>query len=141
MRGASTWDAVGTRVGSPPHRSWWPALGLMAGVVLIWLAAVLFALRAAALPPGAAGTLFVVFPPGTPSAQAFASIVEAGGRPLRPAFGAWAWIAHADESGFVGRLEAEGALAAFPNAPLGAVLAGCLGIAVEPSEDQVLRQP
>ncbi|MGH6944163.1 MAG: hypothetical protein ACREH6_08095, partial [Geminicoccaceae bacterium] len=98
-------------------------LGLMAGVLLVWLAAVLLALRTAALPPGATGTLFVVFLPGISSADAFASVVDAGGRPLRPAFGAWAWIVHADEAGFVGRLEANGALGAFPNAPLGAVLA------------------
>jgi hypothetical protein len=97
----------------------------MTGVVLVWLALVLLVVRGAALGSDAAGKVFVVFPPGIARAAAFEAIVAAGGEPLRPALGGWSWIAHADDRGFVGRLRAAGALAAFRGAPAGLALAGC----------------
>ena len=108
------------------------AFALMAGVVVLWLAVLVLILRAAALGPDDAGKVLVIFPPGTAPAEAFAAIVTAGGAPLRPALGAWAWIAHADGAGFVGRLETHGALAAFRGAPVGLALAGCFAGAGEP---------
>src|ERR687891_289652 len=88
------------------------ALALMAGVVLLWLAVLTFALRAAALPGEASGTMFVVFVPGISEDQAFASTVAAGGRPVRRALGSFAWIVHGEDEGFVGHLKENGALAA-----------------------------
>jgi hypothetical protein len=101
------------------------ALALMAGVVLLWLAVLTFALRAAALPGEASGTMFVVFSPGISDDQAFASTIGAGGRPVRRAFGNFAWIVHAEDDGFVGHLKENGALVAFRNGPGGIPLAGC----------------
>ena len=89
-------------------------------------------LHAAALGPEGAGKVLVVFAPGTMPADAFASIVTAGGEPIRPALGDWAWIAHSDDEGFVGRLESHGALAAFRGAPAGLSLAGCFAWITEP---------
>ena len=107
------------------------ALALMTGVVVLWLAVLALILRAAALGPEGAGKVLVVFAPGTMPADAFASIVTAGGEPIRPALGDWAWIAHGDDEGFVGRLESHGALAAYRGAPAGLSLAGCFAWVAE----------
>lgn len=117
------------RVGSSGRGT---ALALMLGVVVLWLAVVALIVRAAALAPADAGKVFVIFPPGTAAAEAFAAIVDAGGAPIRPALGDWGWIAHAQAAGFVGRLETGGALAAFRGAPVGLALAGCFGLAADP---------
>ena len=104
---------------------------LMAGVVLGWLAILVLVLRLAALPPVASGKLLVLFAPGS-AAEAFAAIVAAGGAPVRPVLGGLGWIAQADAPGFVARLEANGALAAYPGAPVGLTLAGCFAFATDP---------
>ena len=107
------------------------ALALMMSVVVLWLALLALILRAAALGPQDTGKVLVVFPPGTGSVEAFSAIVTAGGAPVRPALGDWAWIAHDDGDGFVGRLETHGALAAFRGAPAGLALAGCFAWVTE----------
>jgi hypothetical protein len=101
------------------------ALALMAGVVAVWLVLMAVVLRAAALAPEASGKVFVVFAPGVTQEQAFGAIAAAGGAPLRSLMGGLGWIAHDEAAGFVGRLEAGGALAAFSGAPGGLSLAGC----------------
>ncbi len=112
-----------------PQRRGGMALGLIAAAVLVaWIGAVAVTLRAAALAPDEAGKLFVVFAPGTSAADAFASILGAGGAPIRPALGGLGWIAHGVAPGFVGRLEDHGALLAFGGAPAGIPLAGCVGL-------------
>jgi hypothetical protein len=103
----------------------------MAGVVVLWLALLALILRAAALGPEDTGKVLVVFPPGTAAVEAFSAIVGAGGEPVRPALGDWAWIAHDEGDGFVGRLETYGALAAFRGAPVGLSLAGCFAWVTE----------
>lgn len=119
--------------GSGPRRLWGSkggsAILLMVGIALAWFAAVGLALRLAALPPDAAGKLFVVFLPGTSASASFAAIVGAGGAPVRPTLGEWAWVAYGEDAGFVGRLEAAGALIAFRGAPAGIALAGCFAFA------------
>ena len=117
------------------------ALALMAGVVLLWLAVLTFALRAAALPGEASGTMFVVFAPGISEDQAFASTVAAGGRPVRRALGNFAWIVHAEEEGFVGHLRAHGALAAFREGPGGIPLAGCFSFVSEDPAPRLVPLP
>lgn len=109
------------------------ALVLMAAVALVWVAAVVLILRPAVLAPGDAGKLFVVFAPGIDRAAAFRAIVDADGEPIRAILGSWGWVAHGERRGFVGRLEAEGALVAFRNAPGGFPLAGCFAF-VDPDE-------
>ena len=103
----------------------------MFGVGAVWLVVVAVVLRAGALGPDESGKLLVVFPPGTAPADAFGAIVAAGGEPLRPALGGWGWIAHADGTGFVGRLRSAGALAAFRGAPAGLAVAGCFAWAAD----------
>ena len=103
----------------------------MAGVALGWLGVLVLVLRLAALPPGASGKLLVLFAPGS-AAKPFAAIVTAGGVPVRPVLGGLGWIARPDAPGFVARLEANGALAAYPGAPVGLTLAGCFAFATDP---------
>jgi hypothetical protein len=50
----------------------------------------------------------------------------------RAVLGGLGWIAEAHAPGFVARLEANGALAAYPGAPAGLSLAGCLAFATDP---------
>jgi hypothetical protein len=107
------------------------ALALMVGVVVLWTGVLAVILRVAALGPEDRGKVFVVFPPATAPAEAFAAIVAAGGEPVRAALGDWAWIAHAEDAGFVGRLEQNGALAAFRGGPVGLSLAGCFAWAAD----------
>ena len=107
------------------------ALALMLGVVVLWAGLLAVILRVAALRPEDDGKVFVVFPPATAPAEAFGAIVAAGGEPVRAALGDWAWIAHAEGPGFVGRLERNGALAAFRGAPVGLSLAGCFAWATD----------
>ena len=116
------------------------AIALMAGVALAWLAVMLVVLRLSALAPEESGKVFAVFPPGTSERQAFDAIVAAGGAPLRTVLGEWGWIAHDEAAGFVGRLRAAGALAAFRGAPGGLSLAGCFAfIADQPRLDPFAR--
>ena len=107
------------------------AVVLMIGIAVVWAIVLAAVVRGAALGPDEQGRMFVVFPPGTAPADAFAAIVTAGGEPVRPALGDWGWIAHADAAGFVGRLERNGALAAFRGAPAGLSLSGCFAWALD----------
>jgi hypothetical protein len=131
----------GVRGGSPEGAGHGFAFALMAGVVLVWLAVLSLALRAAALPGEASGTMFVVFPPGISEDEAFASTIGAGGRPVRRAFGNFAWIVHAEEKGFVGQIEANGALAAFRSGPAGIPLAGCFSFVSDDPAPRLVPLP
>jgi hypothetical protein len=132
---------AGARVGWSRGAGHGFALALMGGVVLLWLAVLSFALRAATLPGEASGTMFVVFPPGISEDQAFASTIGAGGRPVRRAFGNFAWIVHAEKKGFVGQIEANGALAAFGNGPAGISLAGCFSFVSDDPAPRLVPLP
>ncbi len=107
---------------------------IVTGFVLLWIGAVLVAVRLMMLGPEADGRLYVVFPPTTGADQAYMAIVRAGGRPIGTALGNWSWEAHGGAPGFVGRLESEGALVAFRTSPLGIPLAGCLGVPEAPEQ-------
>ena len=133
---ATTWgDLPAGRKAAPGDGTGPVAVTLIVlGFVLIWLAAMLLAVRLLMLPADARGRLYVVFPPGTDAAQAFDAIVRAGGRPIGPAIGAWSWEAFGERAGFVRRLEDAGALVAFRTTPVGIPLAGCLGITRTPEQ-------
>jgi hypothetical protein len=97
----------------------------MASVVVGWLAILALVLHLTALPSAASGKLLVLFAPGSADSAAFGAILAAGGAPIRPVLGGLGWIAEGKAPGFVARLEANGALAAYPGAPIGLTLAGC----------------
>jgi hypothetical protein len=132
---------AGARAGSPENAGHGFALALMAGVVLVWLTVLTFALRAAALPGEASGTMIVVFPPAVSEDQAFASTIAAGGRPVRRALGSFLWFVHAEHEGFVGQIEANGALAAFRNGPAGIPLAGCFSFVSDDPAPRLVPLP
>lgn len=79
----------------------------------LWLAVMAVALPLAALPEGAGGRVLVVFPPSLSADARLLAIVQAEGRPVLPVLGGRLWMAEAEESGFVGRLKAAGAWAAY----------------------------
>jgi hypothetical protein len=110
------------------------ALALIAGTALVYLAAMMLALRVLLLPAEESGRLFVLFPPGTSQSAAFSAIVAAGGEPIRPVVGSFGWAAHGVAEGFVGRLGGQGALAAFREAPAGLPLLGCFGMIGDQSD-------
>ena len=107
------------------------ALLLAGAVVAAWVGVMALSLKQASLPPETDGLVLVAFPPGTSDADAFAAVVRAGGEPIRPTWLGFVWVAHGRTGGFVGRLESEGALAAFGELSLVPVLGGCAVVSVD----------
>ncbi|MBP2299459.1 hypothetical protein [Azospirillum picis] len=116
---------------SAPPISHGLAAGLFAGVLLVWAALMGLSLQRAALPDSTGGLMLAVFRPGTSDADALAAMVRAGGEPVRSTWLGFAWVARGQEPGFVGRLKAEGALAAFGELPVGPTLGGCTATPVD----------
>lgn len=110
----------------PGHRL---ALGLFAGVLILWLGAMAVLMRHSALPPEASGTMLAVFEPGTPEDRIFASLTRAEARVLRRSGLGFVWVVSSDEQGLAGRLSAEGALGAYRDLPISPTIAGCFAFA------------
>lgn len=110
----------------PGHRL---ALTLFLSVLGIWLAVMAAVMRAAALPPEAAGPMLAIFEPGTPQDQVFASLVNAGARPVRETAFGFIWVVAGDEPGLAGRLVQHGAIGAYAELPLSPSIAGCFALA------------
>ena len=107
------------------------ALLLAGAVAAAWVGVMALSLRQASLPPETDGLVLVAFPPGTSDADAFVAVVRAGGEPVRPTWLGFVWVAHGRAGGFVGRLEGEGALAAFGELSLVPVLGGCAVVSAD----------
>lgn len=97
-----------------------PALGLKILLIFLglWLAVMAVALPLASLPEDASGRVLVAFPPGLDPDARLLAIAAADGRPVLPVMGGLMWLAESAgdgsaAAGFVGRLEAAGAWAAF----------------------------
>jgi hypothetical protein len=105
------------------------ALGVFAGVIVLWLIIMAVLMRQAALPAEASGPLLAVFEPGTPPAEVFAAITKAGGNPVRETAFGFIWVVAGDEPGLAGRLEQEGAIGAYAELPLSPSIAGCFALA------------
>ena len=101
------------------------ALWLALAVVVASLAAMAVAMRAAALPDEASGTMLAVFEPGTGEDQIFARLVAAGGTPIRPTWLPFVWVVAGEGPGFVGEIRAAGALGAYGELPFSPQIAGC----------------
>lgn len=113
-------------MGWPGHRL---ALLIAAGVLAAWLAGMAVAMRAAALPPEASGTMLVVFPPDMNEGEALNRLVSAGALPIRKTWLGFVWVASAPEAGLAGRLVAGGAIAAYRELPVSPEIAGCFAAA------------
>jgi hypothetical protein len=107
----------------------WPGHRLvlaLAGIVLVTAVAVMaIAMHAAALPPQASGPMLAVFVSSSSDDLVFAALVRAGGRPMRKTWVPGVWVVAGDKPGFVARLRAEGALAAYREMPFSPQIAGC----------------
>ena len=104
------------------------ALGLFAGVMLLWLGAMAFLLQRAALPPEASGDMLAVFRPGTAQDDAIFALFNAGGTPIRQTATGFIWIVTDGEPGLVGRLKKEGVVAAYRPLPFTPTVAGCFAL-------------
>jgi hypothetical protein len=110
----------------PGHKFALAALGSVLGV---WLIAMIIVMRASALPAQASGTMLVVFNPGTPQDKIFASLVNAGAKPIRETSFGFIWVVTGEEPGLSGRLRSQGAIGNYRNLPLSPTIAGCFAYA------------
>lgn len=115
------------------------ALALGGAVLAVWLGLMGVSLRQAALPEETDGMVLAVFPPGTPDGEAFSAMVRAGGEPVRGTWLGFAWVARGHETGFVGRLKAEGALAAFGELPVGPAIGGCAVVSSDHERAEIYK--
>ncbi len=111
------------------------ALGVLAGIIVLWAGLMAFALVEAALPTHEHGVVVVVFPPGFGDKTAvFHAVVAAGGRPLRGSWFGNVWTVSGDDPGFVGRLKTAGAWGAFAPGVFSPVsLGGCFSAPLPPA--------
>lgn len=90
-----------------------------------WAGTMLLVMRDAALPGDASGMVMAVFPPGMNGETILASVINAGGQPVRSLWPGNVWVVNGEQPGFVRRLRQVGAIAAYGELPMGPVLAGC----------------
>jgi hypothetical protein len=105
------------------------ALKLAAAIVSVWLVAMIALVRVAALGPEASGNMLAVFDPGVSEDEVFASLVAAGGKPVRKTWLPFVWVVSGSERGFAGRLEGQGALGTYGELPFAPTVAGCFAYA------------
>jgi hypothetical protein len=110
----------------PSHKF---ALMFFTSVIALWLIAMAIIMRAGALTPEASGTMLAVFEPTTPSDKVFASIINAGAKPIRQTSFGFIWVVTSDEIGLSGRLKENGAIGSYRNLPLSPTIAGCFALA------------
>ena len=104
------------------------ALKLLAWVVAIWLVGMAVLFEAAALPPEASGTVIVLFPISTETAQSVAASAAAGAKLVSLSWFDNVLVVADETPGLAGRLKDHGALAVFANMSLGGFsFAGCIG--------------
>ena len=113
-------------MGYPSHKF---AITFFSVVICAWLIIMSLIMRAGALTAEASGTMLAVFDPHTTSDQAFAAIVNAGGRPIRQTSFGFIWVVTAEEPGLSGRLKTNGAIGSYRNLPLSPTIAGCFALA------------
>ncbi|MEC9367836.1 MAG: hypothetical protein VX871_04010 [Pseudomonadota bacterium] len=106
---------------------WRGPLLVLAASLLVWFGGMFLVFENARLGDEASGKMLAVFGPGATPEAGFSAIARAGGEPVRPLLGGFAWVAHSREAGFAGRLKQNGAVAAYGEITLsaGAMLAGC----------------
>ena len=106
-------------------------LALLLITVLFWLVFMGLVIRDAALPDAASDTVIVVFPPTQPTHDIYGGILRAHGQVVQNTWFDNIWLVRSATSGFVGRLKAEGAWAAFsPVAFQATMIGGCFAGAV-----------
>ncbi|MBL8909010.1 MAG: hypothetical protein JNM20_20230 [Rhizobiales bacterium] len=110
----------------PGHRL---ALGIALGVLILWLAGMALAIRAARLPHDATGPMIVVFEPGIAREDMLARIVTAGARPIRETWLGFVWVVDGEQPDSSARLLGQGAIGTYRELPVTASLAGCFAFA------------
>ena len=109
----------------PVWERWLPPL-LLIITLLFWAGFMALVLNDARLNADASGTVVAVFPRAKTPETIFTDVLAADGRLVRNTWFDNVWVLHSDRPGFVGRLEASGALAAYSPVPFQPVaLGGC----------------
>ncbi|MDQ7248790.1 hypothetical protein [Dongia sedimenti] len=104
------------------------ALKLLAWISGIWLVILGVLFEAAALPPEASGTVIVLFPPGTGTAESVAAGAAAGAKLVSATWFENVLVVTDETPGLAGRLEEQGALGVFENLRIAGIsFAGCIG--------------
>jgi hypothetical protein len=111
--------------GTADHRF---ALKLLAWIVGIWLTAMAFVFDAAVLPPEASGTVIVLFPVGTETAEAVVASAAAGAKLVSTSWFDSVLVVADETPGLAGRLKEQGAIDSFKNMSFAGIsFAGCIG--------------
>ena len=104
------------------------ALKLLAWITGVWLIGMVFLFEAAVLPPEASGTVIVLFPLSTHSAEAVSASAAAGAKLVSATWFENVLVVADEMPGLAGRLKAAGAIDAFENISFaGFSFAGCIG--------------
>jgi hypothetical protein len=104
------------------------ALTLLAWITGFWLVALGLLFEADALPPEASGTVIVLFPLGSGSAESVAAGAAAGAKLVSPTWFENVLLVTDETPGLAGRLEEQGALGVFENLHFAGIsFAGCIG--------------
>jgi len=104
------------------------ALKLLSWIIGVWLLGLALLVEAAALPPEASGTVIVLYPVGTETAQSIAASAAAGAKLVSPSWFENLLVVADETPGLVGRLKEQGALEVFENMTFaGFSFAGCIG--------------
>ena len=104
----------------------WLPLVLLLITLVFWAGFMAFALRGAALSGEASGAVVVVFPPQRSMEQMFNAVLLSDGQLVNSTWFDSAWVVYSEQPGFVRRLKAAGAWAAFkPSLFSPITVAGC----------------
>jgi len=104
------------------------ALKLLAWIAGIWLIGLALLFEAAALPSEAGGTVIVLFPLGTDSAESVAASAAAGAKLVSASWFENVLVVADESPGLVRRLKQAGALEVFENMTFAGIsFAGCVG--------------
>jgi hypothetical protein len=104
------------------------AFTLFAGVIVLWVAAMVALMRQSALGDDATGQMIVVFEPAITRDQAFVAITTSGARIVRDTAFDFIWVIAA-EKGATSNLKSLGALGTYRELPISPTIAGCVAVA------------
>ena len=94
------------------------AAALFGAVLLLWGAGMALAFGDALLPPTARGLMVALYPDAQSPQGSLAAVRRADGNVVAELLGGRAWLVHAEDEGFAGRLVREGAIGALLRLPI-----------------------
>lgn len=114
------------------------AAALFGAVLLLWGAGMALAFGDALLPPQARGLMVAIYPEAQSPQESLAAVRRADGNVVAEMLGGRAWLVHAEDEGFAGRLMQEGAIGALLRLPIALPGAGGCFFLPEPKAGTTL---